>query len=128
MPVSRFRIALAALLAGLLSVVWTLRAEDVQAEDFFHTTATSIVEWHTDNRDPVESNDDFLDIINKVNLSFKSGIVQTDLRVDTFTILSTDPFGEKTDSPPRKGVLGRLSRGEAHGDPQARGGAQAHLR
>jgi len=54
-------------------------------KDDLGATTTTIVEWHGDNKDNSDTNDDFLDVVNKLNLSYTSGILDTDLRVDTFT-------------------------------------------
>jgi hypothetical protein len=86
----------ACLLAALLPVT------EAAAEDGFHVTATTIVEWHADNRDSFDTNDDFLDVINKINLSFGRGILRTDLRVDTFTLVPIDPPGWTKEAPTGK--------------------------
>jgi hypothetical protein len=60
----------------------------------FNTTTTSIVEYHWDNEDGIDTNDDYVDIVNKLNLSFKTPVLQTDLRLDTFTLLPVPGKGE----------------------------------
>jgi hypothetical protein len=73
---------LAAALALLLAA-GPARAGDVT----FNATTTSIVEYHWDNEDGSETNDDFVDVINKLNFSLRTPILQTDMRIDTFTLL-----------------------------------------
>ncbi len=87
---------------ALVMLLLFVRADPATALDGLHTTATTIVEWHADNRDTSETNDQFLDVINRINLSFATGILQADLRMDTFTLVPIDPPGWPKEAPTGK--------------------------
>ncbi len=53
----------------------------------FRTTSTSIFEYHWDNKDDIDTNDDYIDLVNKLNFTLQGPVLQADLRLDTFTLL-----------------------------------------
>lgn len=85
---SRF-VGAALLAAALLAGPLPARAGDVT----FHTTSTSIFEYHWDNEDNSDTNDDYVDLINKLNFTLKAPVLQADLRLDTFTLVPVPPWG-----------------------------------
>ncbi len=84
-----------------MAVVLVLPAVAAAGEGVQATT-TTLLEYHGSNRDSVNTNDEFIDVINKINLSFGGSILTTDLRLDTFSLLPIDPSAYPKQAPPGK--------------------------
>ncbi len=68
----------------------------------FRTTSTSILEYHWDNKDNIDLNDDYVDLVNKLNFTLQGPVLQADLRLDTFTLLPAPWDTYPKEAPPGK--------------------------
>ena len=87
---------------SLCLVLPDLAAQRAEAGDAVHATTTTLVEYHRSSLDSVDTNGEFIDVINRLNLSFTGALLQADLRLDTFTLLPISPSAYQKEAPPGK--------------------------